>query len=50
MKEEEGIKGECPACGGEGEPLGLLGFLLWFRCIRCGIKFHVNTKEKGAKK
>ena len=36
----------CPACGGEGALLGALGFLTWFRCVCCGMDFHVREEKK----
>ncbi len=32
----------CPACGGEGLPLGILGRLAWFRCRDCGTEFSLT--------
>ena len=29
----------CPACGGEGECLGTLGTVDWYRCRDCGLDF-----------
>jgi len=46
MRDEEGIRGDCPVCGGEGEPLGVLGLLFWFRCVRCGIESNVDIRKK----
>jgi len=34
-----GLVSECPACGGLGSVLGILGNLVWFRCQNCGIDF-----------
>jgi hypothetical protein len=37
--EDEYGDAECPACGGEGVPMGTLGSLQHFRCRQCGINF-----------
>lgn len=29
----------CPACAGDGVPLGKLGRLRWFRCRNCGMTY-----------
>jgi len=29
----------CPACDGEGSPLGVLGTLLHLRCRHCGMQW-----------
>lgn len=39
--EEESV--ECPACGGDGIPLGALGNLQHFRCQDCGSQFSHKT-------
>jgi len=31
----------CPLCEGEGNVLGTLGSLVWFRCQDCGIDYNV---------
>jgi hypothetical protein len=35
----------CGACGGTLEYMGILGNLIWLRCIDCGMEIHV-TKER----
>ncbi len=36
---------KCRCCPGQGEPLGALGRLRWYRCRDCGAVFH-NTPRK----
>lgn len=35
---------ECPACNGQEEYLGTLGFLDWYRCINCGMQWSVESE------
>lgn len=35
----------CPMCNGQGNELGNLGRLLWFRCEDCGAEFSVDDQE-----
>ena len=35
-----GPEHECPCCGGEGIPLGVLGNRFWCRCRACGMEFN----------
>jgi tRNA(Ile2) C34 agmatinyltransferase TiaS len=37
----------CPMCGGEGEVLGALGSLCWFRCRDCGVEYHEEAERRG---
>jgi len=37
----------CPACGGPGAFLGVLGLLRWFRCIHCGTDFTSNQRRES---
>ena len=42
----------CPACGGIGFIMGILGKLVWFRCRACGMDFCKKNKyweKKGEK-
>jgi hypothetical protein len=34
---------ECPLCGGEGEDMGSLGAMEWYRCRQCGADFSVGV-------
>ncbi len=36
---------QCPMCSGQGESLGNLGNLEWFRCRGCGINFEIGIEE-----
>ncbi len=36
----------CPLCGGEGEYIGILGFLQWWRCRNCGAVYHKLLKKR----
>ena len=35
----------CSCCGGELACLGVLGYLIWFRCINCGM---LEAREEEA--
>jgi transposase-like protein len=37
------IPPHCPACTGDGVPLGTLGRLRWFRCRDCGMTYSRQT-------
>lgn len=39
-----GPKHPCPACCGEGVPLGTLGTWNHYRCRQCGMNFSENTE------
>lgn len=41
MYEDEGVF--CPECGGDGEFMGQLGSLEWYRCRACGMDFNVSS-------
>jgi transposase-like protein len=36
----EELASTCPACGGSGAELGVLGRLQWYRCRDCGMDFN----------
>jgi len=33
----------CPMCDGIGGFMGGLGYLLWYRCLQCGIEFYTQS-------
>jgi predicted nucleic acid-binding Zn ribbon protein len=40
----------CPLCEGEGNVLGTLGSLVWFRCQDCGIDYNVVWYYPGSRR
>ena len=45
---EDSPSPECPACGGEGGDMGVLGSRRHFRCRQCGIDFSKTASAKQA--
>jgi len=35
----------CSVCGGTNEYLGILGNLIWLRCIDCGMESYIEDEE-----
>lgn len=42
-----GDEPQCPACGGQGQTLGGMGQLEWYRCRNCGLDFNSQGGVKG---
>ena len=38
--DEEDCLVSCPVCGGDGQLMGSLGRLNWYRCVNCGMEFN----------
>jgi hypothetical protein len=36
---------KCPLCGGEGQYMGSLGKVKWFRCRNCGIEWRKEGRR-----
>lgn len=36
----------CPVCGGTQEYMGVLGHLLWLRCIDCGMESNIRIEKE----
>ena len=45
MDEDTNIP-ECPACGGEGSPMGALGYREYLRCRQCGWEFSYELPRE----
>lgn len=37
----------CKVCGGEAQPMGKLGRVMWFRCRQCGAEQHQDPEEQA---
>jgi ribosomal protein S27AE len=46
-EEMELMNVKCPTCQGEGKFMGMLGDLLHFRCLQCGMEFNKPTEFDG---
>jgi hypothetical protein len=46
-EEMELMNVKCPTCQGEGKFMGMLGDLLHFRCLQCGMEFNKPTEFGG---
>jgi hypothetical protein len=40
LEAQDGVSDPCSLCGGDLEPLGILGCMLHLRCRHCGMMFN----------
>lgn len=43
--DEQTVSADCPICGTESEPLGLLGTRLHYSCRACGLMYSHEVSE-----